>query len=72
MSNEDAFLAAIREASDGVASRLICTDWLQERGDHRVEFPQALARNDQLADPIRVRECAQGDAGRRRTVSQLT
>jgi uncharacterized protein (TIGR02996 family) len=38
MSNEGAFLTAIREDSDGDTPRLIYADWLEERGDPRAEF----------------------------------
>jgi uncharacterized protein (TIGR02996 family) len=38
MSNEEAFLAVIRETPDDDASRLIYADWLEERSDPRAEF----------------------------------
>src|SRR5271166_1502115 len=38
MSNEEAFLAAIREFPDDNVPRLIYADWLEERGDPRAKF----------------------------------
>jgi len=38
MSNEEAFLAAIREVPDDNVPRQIYADWLEERGDPRATF----------------------------------
>src|SRR5262245_36198782 len=57
MSEEEAFLKAIRGEPDELAHRLVYADWLEERGDPRAEFvrlgaqvAQAQARMRQLKE----------------------
>jgi uncharacterized protein (TIGR02996 family) len=55
MTHDEAFLAAVREAPDDDAPRLLYADWLEERGDPRGAFIRAqcvLERFDP-ADPVR-------------------
>src|SRR5437763_16176767 len=42
MSDDDAFLQAIREDPHDPARRLVYADWLEERGDRRAEFLRLL------------------------------
>jgi uncharacterized protein (TIGR02996 family) len=62
MSHEEGFLRAILETPDDDGPRLVCADWLAERGDPRGEFIRlqcAAARmpaDDQRGPALRARE----------------
>jgi uncharacterized protein (TIGR02996 family) len=60
MSEESAFLRAIREEPDDDAPRLVYADWLEERGDPRGEYLRLWCRV--LQDVRRLRELRSGIA----------
>ena len=43
MSDEDAFIRALRERPDDETTRLVYTDWLDDRADPRAEYLRAEA-----------------------------
>jgi uncharacterized protein (TIGR02996 family) len=45
MSDEDAFLQAIRDAPADAAPRLVYADWLEERGDPRAEYLRLVSNS---------------------------
>ena len=54
MTHDEAFLAAVREAPDDDAPRLLYADWLEERGDpRRLIRAQCVLERLDPADPVR-------------------
>jgi uncharacterized protein (TIGR02996 family) len=71
MSTEEAFLHAIQDHPDDVATRLAYADWLEERGDLRAEYirlclqtgyPRAKL-SDGNRDPVQRLTTDQTEAG---------